>query len=282
MISTSNRIWHWLRLYLLVMGLLVGLPRPFRVTQAGRVQHTAHQLPPPRAAIEPYVRPELVQQMDALQPLLLAVAARYHQPHLCEMDQQSFARLLAVILYNEHNGWLEDAVEPLRLLTPAYEQVQVVVNQRGIGTDFSLWPTNLRPSVAVELVRGEVPIPVAPGVLTTTLRVTGSRINPTHYSNMDALYADLSREISDPALAMEYLAANLVRGCYRARYEGLPVSWRTLAAWHNQGLVQPEQIARNGWARDYVRRASAYLPLAHCLIAAACKPTTQGSRACCP
>jgi hypothetical protein len=49
--------------------------------------------------------------------------------------------------------------------------------------------------------------------------------------------------------------------------EGQPVSWRTLAAWHNQGIVDPVAIRNNPTARDYVRRAAAYVPLAKALFA---------------
>lgn len=283
-IRNNWHIWHALVLWVLAVGLLPEVAHPpARLPAAPAVQHTAHRLPPPRAAIDPYVRPLLADELADLQPTLLAVAARYHDADLCGMDRQSFARLLAVILYNEHNGWLEDAVEPLRLLTPSYERAQVLVNQSGVGSDFSLWPANLRPSVALELVRGEVPIPAAPGVITTPLRVAGSQINPAHYSRMATLYAALSREIQQPELAVEYLAANLVRGCYRARYEGVPANWRVLAAWHNQGIVRPEQIASNGWARDYVRRASAYIPRAQCLVVQGSAPPAQArERTCSP
>jgi hypothetical protein len=44
------------------------------------------------------------------------------------------------------------------------------------------------------------------------------------------------------------------------------VSWRTLAAWHNQGIVSPQAIQANPTARDYVRRATAYLPAARALV----------------
>ncbi|MFL5806284.1 MAG: hypothetical protein ACJ8CR_31710 [Roseiflexaceae bacterium] len=67
-------------------------------------------------------------------------------------------------------------------------------------------------------------------------------------------------------MAVEYLAANLERGLYRTRFEGVPVTWRALAAWHNQGIVSPEDIRQNLVARDYVRRTSAYLASAYALI----------------
>lgn len=212
--------------------------------------------------------------MESLRPVILAAAARHNRPALSGMSNEQFAQVIALLLYNEHNGWLEDEIEPLRFVTPLYEEAQVWVNQYGLGSDFSVWPGNLRPSVALEILRGEVPLPNSSDALQVPLKVTGSRIDPDAYPSRRELYVALSREISQPALAIEYLAANLERGLYRAHYEGVPVSWRTLASWHNHGVVHPEQIRANGWVSDYANRSSAYLPLARQFIAAD-EPSTQ-------
>ncbi len=68
-------------------------------------------------------------------------------------------------------------------------------------------------------------------------------------------------------MAVEYLAANLERGVYRANIEDVPVTWRALAAWHNQGIVNAHDIRNNPTASDYVRRTASYLPAARMLIA---------------
>jgi hypothetical protein len=227
----------------------------------------------PGPTIEPYVRPDLAARMEALRPVLLAAAARHNRPDLSGMSDREFAEVLAVLIYNEHNGWLEDEVELLRVATPLYEWAQVRANQQFPRSDFSIWPTNLRPSVALEILRGEVPLPGSTEALTVPLQVHGSHIHPQRYASRKALLAAVSHEIGQDRLAVEYLAANLERGLYRAEYEQVPVSWRTLAAWHNQGIVQPAQVRANAKARDYVRRASAYLPLARRLLAA---ETTAG------
>jgi hypothetical protein len=96
--------------------------------------------------------------------------------------------------------------------------------------------------------------------------VAGSRIDLDSMTSQPMLYAAVSNEISQPALAVEYLAANLERGLYRAHFEGVPVTWRTLAAWHNQGIVSPRDIRDNSTASDYLRRCSAYLAKARALI----------------
>jgi hypothetical protein len=97
--------------------------------------------------------------------------------------------------------------------------------------------------------------------------VAGSTIEPEDFSSQRELFSAISREICQDELGVEYLAANLERGLYRADYEGVPVSWRTLAAWHNQGIVQPAQIREHSWASEYIRRTSAYLPTARRLLA---------------
>lgn len=221
----------------------------------------------PRLSIEPYVRPELATRIARLRPVILAAAARHNRPELSGMSNQQFAEVIALLLYNEHNGWLEDDVEPLRIFTPLYEHLQVRANESGIGSNFSVWPANLRPSVALEILRQQLPLPEAQQVITVPVKVYGSRIDPAHYSSYNDLLAAISAEIRQDDLAIEYLAANLERGLYRAALEGVPITWRTLAAWHNQGIMDPEQIRANGTARDYVRRASAYLLLAQRFIA---------------
>ncbi len=236
-------------------------------THMPRLGQRASQSPPPRLTIEPYVRPELAARMETLRPVILAAAARHNRPALSGMSDREFAVVMAAMMYNEHNGWLEDTVEPLRLLTPLYERTQVWVNRSGVGSDLSVWPSNIRPSVALEILRGQVPLPEPTRVMTLPLRVAGSAVVPERYDGQGALYAAINAELTRDELAVEYLAANLERALYRAHYEGVPVSWRTLASWHNQGIVHPELVREHGWARDYVRRTSAYLPLARKLMA---------------
>ncbi len=217
-------------------------------------------------SIEPYVRPELARRLIDLRPVILAAAARHNHADISGMDHAAFAEVIALVLYNEHNGWFEDEIEPLRVFTPFYQQIQVSANQSGIGSNFSIWPTNLRPSVALEILLQQVPLPAPTQMITVPLSVHGSRIVLTDYASQEALYAAISAELSQDELGIEYLAANLERGLYRAQFEGVPVSWHTLAAWHNQGIVQLDQVRANPTACDYVRRTAAYLPLAHRLI----------------
>jgi hypothetical protein len=227
-------------------------------------QNPALELPP-EPTIEPYVRPEFAAQMRALRPTILAAAQRHNRPRLSRMSDHDFAVVIALLLYNEHFGSLEEQVTPLRALTPFYQDLQMRANEMS-GVNLSVWPANLRPSVALEILRQQIPVPAPTSVITEPIRVTGSQLNIASYDSRNELYAAITQEIAEPGMAVEYLAANLERGLYRAHFEGTPVTWRVLAAWHNQGIVAPEDIRANPTARDYLRRTSAYLAIATTLI----------------
>jgi hypothetical protein len=261
---------------LLTIGLFLGFNR-WRVDAArasaidrprslSTLGQRSEDEPAPAPAIEPYVRPAFARQMQMLRPVILEAAKRHNRPALSGMSDYDFAVVIALVLYNENFGSLEDRVPSLRPLTPYYQDAQIGLNELG-GVDFSIWPSNLRPSVALEILRRQVPVPSPTSVITEPIVVTGSRVNPNEYSSQDELYAALTREIANPHLSIEYLAANLERGLYRARFERVPVTWRTLAAWHNQGIVAPRDISANPTASDYLRRTSAYLATARALVA---------------
>jgi len=219
----------------------------------------------PGPSINPYVRPEFAVEMRALQPTILAAARRHNRPELSHMTDDDFAVLIAQIMYNEHFGWFEERVTPVQAFTPWYEDLQRETNAAGLS-DLSVWPANIRPSVALEILRRELPLPHSTNMLTVPVGVAGSQIDLRRYQSQGELYAAISKEISQPQLAVEYLAANIERGLYRAQIEGVPVTWHTLAAWHNQGIVAPRDIRNNPTASDYLRRCSAYLGKARALI----------------
>lgn len=220
----------------------------------------------PGLTIEPYVRPEFAHQMELLRPAILEAARRHNHSELSGMSDYDFAVVIALVLYNENFGSLEDRVPSLRPLTPFYQDAQIGLNELG-GVNLSIWPSNLRPSVALEILRRQVPVPSPTSVITKPIVVAGSRVNVSAYTSQEELYAALTREIADPRLAIEYLAANLERGIYRANFENIPVTWHVLAAWHNQGIVASRDIRANATASDYLRRTSAYLATARALIA---------------
>jgi hypothetical protein len=220
----------------------------------------------PGPSIEAFVRPDLARRMERLRPAILAAAERHNRPRLSGMSDEEFAAVIALVIYNENFGWLEDDIAPLRAFTPLYQDLQRHANVRMPGSNFSVWPANLRPSVALEILHQQLPL-ASTETITVPVTVEGSAIEPSAYASREELFAAITAEISRDDLAVAYLAANLQRGLYRAALEGAPVSWRTLAAWHNQGIVDPQTIRANGAARDYVRRAAAYLSLARELVA---------------
>jgi hypothetical protein len=219
----------------------------------------------PAPTIKPFVLPSFAEEMRALRPAILAAAARHNRPALSGMTRREFAVTMAQILYSEHIGWLDAEVAALRPASPLYQEAQVRVNQLG-GANLTVWPANLRPSVAAEILRGEIPLPAPAPPLYEPIGVAGSHIRLEQYRSQAALYAAITHEIADPQMAVEYLAANLERGLIRVRYERVPVSWPVLAAWHNQGIVAPRDIRANRTALDYIGRTAAYRTMARALI----------------
>ncbi|MEM8534678.1 MAG: hypothetical protein AAGF95_27800, partial [Chloroflexota bacterium] len=219
----------------------------------------------PALTIEPYVRPEFEQEMQRLRPVILAAAHRHNNQQLSRMDHKEFAVVIALLLYNENFGSFEDVLHQVRPLTPIYQDLQSRANEMS-GTNLSVWPANLRPSVALEMHQQKVPFPNESGFVTMSLEIAGSAIDVEEFEAQHELYAAVTQELIDSEMAVEYLAANIERGVYRAHLENTPITWRTLAAWHNQGIVNPRDIRQNATAADYVRRTSAYLDTAHQLI----------------
>jgi hypothetical protein len=261
------------RIYLIAIVILYGIGhgRALAVEPAVPLAIGQHHGSSPNRArtpgpsIDAYIRPDMALRMRGLRPTILAAAHRHNRPALSGMSDQEFAAVIATILYNENFGWLEDDIAPLRAVTPIYQDLQRRANESVGGSNFSVWPANLRPSVALEILRRELPL-AGGRMISVPVHVAGSQIDTGASVSQDALYAAITEEISRDDMAVEYLAANLERGLYRSAEDSSPVSWRTLAAWHNQGLVSPQAIRENPTASDYVRRAAAYLPAARALV----------------
>ena len=216
---------------------------------------------PPGNVMEPFIRADLAVRLHHLRPQILASAARHNQPQRSGLSDAEFASAMVTIIYNEHHGWFEDVVPLVRPLTPWYQHAQSWANQTQPSANFSVWPANLRPSVGREIISGQVPLSDG-SYLRVPIRIYGSQIELQDYQSDEALLAAINGEIMQDSLAIEYLAANLERAIYRAENENQPISWRTLAAWHNQGIVDPHIMRENATTRDYLRRATTYYPLA--------------------
>lgn len=203
-----------------------------------------------------YIAPDYRAQISLDRSTILAVAARYNDPTVTAMTDRQFAAIMVTILYNEHNGWLEDMLPAVRVATPLYQDAQAVSNQY-LGTNFSVWPSNLRPSVVREIYAQQVP-------------EVGRVVLPLPRRTADAQVAANDRE-----QAYELLGANLRRGMVRASHEQVRVTWQALLAWHNAGVVAPQAIRGNPALQHYLTRAKAYLPTAQAVFhaVAACPVT---------
>ncbi|MCX6014595.1 MAG: hypothetical protein NT020_03245 [Chloroflexales bacterium] len=191
-----------------------------------------------------YIRPSIAQIVYAQRQNILQLAHRHNHPQITQFDDSEFAAIMITVLYTEELGWLEDAFPSIRPITPYYQDAQVKSNQ-WFGTNFSVWPANLRPSVVDEILAHEVP---GVGHVTIPLSIPTQLLAP-HYANILA---------SQNNYAIELLAVNLERGIIRANAESVPVTWQTLLAWHNAGLVNPTQIAANKSLQHYLYRATYY------------------------
>jgi hypothetical protein len=212
----------------------------------------------------PAPRPEFVQQMYEMRPVILEAAARHNPANLSRMSDNDFAVVVALILYNEDLGSVEERVGFLRATTTVRKSLEVYVNEL-IGSNLSIRPSNVRPSVAHEMLRHQLPIPGTSTMITIPITVTETDISDTLHVSQPDLYRAITHELVQPDKAIEYLTANLERGIYRARYENVPVSWQTLMAWHIRGLVSPGAIRRNPDAYAYTKRLT-YLKYACELI----------------
>lgn len=211
----------------------------------------------------PLVSPQFNRYMETMRPVILEAAQRHNHHHISRMNDKDFAVVMSLILYNEHSGWAEDIIPSLRRISPIYQGLQISSNEL-IGTNLSVRPTNLRPSVGLEILQNQIPVKGQEQFIIVPLTVHGSNIQIKNYTSKSKLYTEINNEIIQPDLSIEYLAVNLERGLYRSEHEGINVSWRTLVAWHIRGVVSPRDIQENKAALAYTRRTT-YLKTA-CLF----------------
>lgn len=202
-----------------------------------------------------YIRPSIKATVATHQHDIQRLAHSYNHPALSGMSDAEFASVMVTILYNEQLGWLEDVFPWVRPLTPIYQQAQVYSNQ-WFGTNYSVWPANLRPSVVNEILT-EQRAQQLPSSATTLALATFPQ-SPAH-----------TALATDPDAALELLAANLERGIYRANATGVAVTAQTLLAWHNSGIVDPSTIQQSPSLQHYLARASVYTTTASQLFGGA-------------
>jgi hypothetical protein len=222
------------------------LPRPSQLTTS-----VSAWVAPYLKRASGYIRPDFRAAITRDRSRILTIAQKYNDRTQTNMSDTQFATVMVTILYNEHNGWLEDAFPAMRPLTPFYQEAQAVSNAL-LGTNFSVWPANVRPSVVREILTHHVP---EVGIVPLAIDAPPDDAIPV-----------LSQHIANtPDTAYELLGANLRRGVYRAQKENVVVTWQTLLAWHNAGIVHPQDIAQNASLQHYLSRAVPYIATAQTL-----------------
>ena len=224
----------------------------------------------------PLPRPEFTQELLALRPAILESAHRHNVPSVSKISDADFAVVMTLILYDEDLGSFEEEVRPLRAITSIRREVETDINEL-LGSNLSIRPSNIRPSVAYEILRHQLPVPAPTNTITVPASVIGSKLTTRTEISQRDLYREITREIAQPDKAVEYLATNLERGIYRAQYEGVPVHWKVLLAWHIRGIVSPRDIQNNRDAYNYTQRVT-YLGYACKLIYS--KGHQSGSQIC--
>ena len=192
----------------------------------------------------------------------IRASAMRHNTSKTNMDDNAFAALLTAILHwegklpgngnsasHQREDWLKD-----------FADIQ-------FGADFSAGIAKIKPSVALEILKGE--IPNRPGQycysvtggwtytdLMSTIQMQGMFYTP---------FQILAVNLQDQKASIDYLAANLERGADRINGFGFQASAFNLGAWHNTGLQTPNEIltSQNGpKARSYGNTVLAAMPRA--------------------
>ncbi len=230
----------------------------------------AYNVSAERSAAEAYIDPAFQLQMIRLRSQLLASAARHNHREWTGMTDEQFATVMAAQLYFEYNSTLAQRSNLGRTLTPLYQEAQDVANRVGMG-NFSVWPANLRPSVALSLLRGEMPYinrRNRAAVILYPITISGSQLQLAmqRHAGWEPALSAVANEIADPELAIEYLAANFEIATYRARFDWAPISWITFAGWHNRGLASPGAIVEHPELATILSNIERYFPAAIKLI----------------
>ncbi len=172
------------------------------------------------------------------------------------MDDNAFAALMASILHFE--GKLPGNGKPES--DQKSDQLKSLADIL-FGMDFSTGVAKIKPSVAIEILKGEVPgfsghfcYDVAESftyddLLTAVLygAANGTAVN------VNVLVATQLHEVG---ISIDFLAANLERGADRVNSKGLQASVLNLATWHNSGTQIPEEF--DAYYRQYGRYPTDY------------------------
>jgi hypothetical protein len=215
----------------------------------------------PRAIVtDPTPRSEFTKKLYALRPVILQAAHRHNVPGISNMSDDDLAVVITLILYDEDLGSFEERIAPLRAITSIRREAEIDINEV-FGSNLSIRPSNIRPSVGAEILQHQLPVPPPGNMILVPVSINTNTSAIRHKVSQQDLYRAITKEITKPEKAVEYLAANLERGMYRAHYERVSMDWRTLLAWHIRGIVSPTDIQNNLDAYNYTQRVT-YLQFA--------------------
>jgi hypothetical protein len=184
-----------------------------------------------------------LEAIAKLKPSILASAGRHNTP-LTNMDNESFAALMTAILHWEGRlpGNGKDKGNQFKDCLGDWAAIL-------IGYDASTGIANIRPSVALEILREGYKIEDVPSYETlmaaSQMRPFGgyyqSTCSCTQLHQLRPLEF-LFGQLQNYGISIEFLAANLQRGADRVTAKKYAASVFNLAAWHNAGVQTPDEF----------------------------------------
>lgn len=175
---------------------------------------------------------------------------------------------LAAVLYNEMLG-TEDAV--LRSVLPGDDAPHRTARSIILGLHFMSLKQAQWQAKSVFAMSGANPTLGPTGIRVTVGREihAETKVGSGLYSADGLLERpSLIADLSNPASAIEYLAANLERGQQRLALEDRG-DWEASARWHNTGVVYDSAIVLpEDWAKGsrYIARVHSSLPMVEALL----------------
>jgi hypothetical protein len=184
-----------------------------------------------------------IESIRALRPDILACASR-HNTVKTNMDDDAFAALMTAILHWE--GKLPGTGK-----TPEDQKGDREKDTWALrGFNISTGIAKIKPSVAVQILRGEIPgfreryCYEIEGGSPWTRRIAqlgGSACDERGCWDPRFIFA--ANELAIMKMSLEYLAANLERGADRVNTLGYQASVFNLALWHNRGIQTPAEFS---------------------------------------
>ncbi len=190
--------------------------------------------------------PEVLDRLQTLKPFILVSASRHNTP-LTNMDDRSFAALMAAILRHER---LLSGLYPDNALYELFHDKLPDLAGAILGRNSTTGIANIRPSTALELLEGI--IPGVEGTFCYNIQEGPDYNSLLMLSGMSAGFGPnlsptqiLFNSLQEPRINIEYLAANLQRGAVRITritHNIEKASAFNLATWHTRGVQTPREF----------------------------------------